>query len=97
MSSTIKAYPDEYNELKAEMEKLHKSITLSLDNVNSQITQMTSVTGPFYSNRISPKIQMLMSLLRAHLHATNTIYMQIMLTCLTGFTNGLNSRDKATG
>ena len=96
MASQIKAYPEEYNELKSELDKLHKSITASLSDVNSRIGQMTSAAGPLYSVAMSAKMSPLLFLLRTDLHVPATTNTSLLSKYLLNFANGLNSRDKAS-
>jgi hypothetical protein len=97
LSGQIKAYPEEYNELKAEMDKLRDSITVTLTDVNSRLLQMTSVTGPFYSNKISSKLSGLLFMLRAYLDYPHKENMVAVGKCLKGFADELSANDKASG
>ena len=95
MALQIKAYPEEYNELAAEMEALRSSITSSLDEVNAHIAQKVSKTGPLYSQTMSAKITNLLACLRLDFHAQNASNMELMAKHLCGFTAGLDFSDKA--
>jgi len=94
MSSEIKAYADEYNELKSEMDRLHKSLTVSFGDINTKLARLVASGGPFRSQETSMKITALLGLVRQDLHASTKDVSELLDACLCGFASGLDFYDK---
>ena len=96
MSDEIKAYPDEYDALKTEMDTLRENIVQSFSDVNTRLLKLVSNTGPFYSRSVSAKVTGLLNLIEQDLLSPNQINIRLLSKYLCGFANGLNEYDKVS-
>ena len=96
MASELKAYPEEYNDLKAELDTLNKSVGTMLTDVNTKLLNLVSSNGPFYSKDVSAKLTGLLKAIKQDLHNTNDIDQALLDKYLCGFTSGLDFYDKTS-
>jgi len=96
MASELKAYPEEYNELKTELDTLNASVKTMLTDINTKLLKMVSSTGPFYSKDVSAKLTGLLKAIKQDLHTPNDINCVLLDKYLCAFTNGLDFHDKTS-
>ena len=92
----IKAYPEEFTALLSEMQSLRESIYANFTAVNGSMTQLVSLSGPFYSRGVSGKVSALAASLKTALDANHKSNMKLLEDILKGFGDKLNENDKAS-
>lgn len=96
MASELKAYPEEYNDLKSELDTLNESVGTMLTDINTKLLNLVSSNGPFYSKDVSAKLTGLLNAIKQDLHTPNDIACVLLDKYLCGFTSGLDFHDKTS-
>lgn len=64
MADKIKVNEDEYNDLKSKLDDIHEDILQQMESVLVSINSLNSSTGEFYTEKVSPKVELICSELR---------------------------------
>lgn len=64
MADKIKIYEDEYSDLKRQLCGVHEDILQRIEEVLKSVTSLNSAEGGFYTEQITPKIDLICSEMR---------------------------------
>ena len=97
MADVVNLQSEEYDEVLTQLETLHETAITTFRSIATEISSLCQAEGGFYAEKISEKVELLMSCLETEIIALSETNFDSAKTCMDDFATIIVNVDTACG